>query len=63
MLNISISGIPLFNILKKEAREKGGPAGRAEFARQQRESLENYLIGLVKAVVRIFPSLLPFAPA
>ncbi|KAG8968175.1 Phospholipase D1 [Tulasnella sp. 425] len=45
------AGIPLFNILKKEAREKGNPAGRAEFARQQREALENYLIGLIKAVM------------
>lgn len=45
------AGIPLFNILKKEAREKGNSAGRAEFARQQREALENYLIGLIKAVI------------
>ncbi|KAG8938111.1 Phospholipase D1, partial [Tulasnella sp. 408] len=45
------AGIPLFNILKKEAREKGNTAKRAEFARQQREALETYLIGLIKAVI------------
>ncbi|KAG9048406.1 Phospholipase D1 [Tulasnella sp. UAMH 9824] len=45
------AGIPLFNILKKEAREKGNTPRRAEFARQQREALETYLIGLIKAVI------------
>ncbi|KAG8849555.1 Phospholipase D1 [Tulasnella sp. 330] len=44
-------GLPLFNLLKKEGREKGSEVGKAEFARQQRESLENYLIGLIKAVM------------
>ncbi|KAG9009262.1 Phospholipase D1 [Tulasnella sp. JGI-2019a] len=45
------TSLPLFNILKKEGREKGSEIGKAEFARQQRESLENYLIGLIKAVM------------
>ena len=47
----SLPGIPLFKILKKEGRDKGSEPGKAEFARQQRETLENYLIGLIKAVV------------
>ena len=43
-----ISGIPYFNILK----ERSSDFSRADFARLQRESLENYLIGLIRAVVR-----------
>lgn len=44
--------IPYFNVLRKETREKGGTEpGRAEFARSQREALENYLLRLVRAVV------------
>ncbi|KAG8909007.1 Phospholipase D1 [Tulasnella sp. 403] len=42
------TSIPLFNLLN---RERGFEPGRAEFARQQRESLENYLIGLIKSVM------------
>jgi len=44
--------LPYFNFLKKEGKEKGDKVGRAEFARLQRESLENYLIELIRAVVR-----------
>lgn len=42
-------GLPYWNFLK----EKTGEFSRAEFARMQRESLENYLIGLLRAVVSI----------
>lgn len=34
-------------------REKGSSAARAEFAKMQREILENYIIALIRAVVRI----------
>lgn len=33
-------------------KERGNDVGRADFARLQRETLENYLIGLIRAVVR-----------
>ena len=41
------AGIPYFNFLK----ERSSDFSRADFARAQRESLENYLIGLIRAVV------------
>ena len=44
-------GIPYLKFLKKEGREKGNKVGRAEFARMQREVLEDYLVGLIRAVV------------
>lgn len=40
-------GLPYFKFLK----ELGRDVGRADFARLQREALENYLIGLIRAVV------------
>lgn len=40
-------GLPYFNFLK----EISGETSRADFARMQREALENYLIGLMRAVV------------
>lgn len=43
------SGIPYLKFLKKES---DGEVGQAEFARMQREALENYLIGVIRAVVR-----------
>ena len=49
--HICIKGLPYFNLLKREGREKGSELGREQFAKMQRESLENYLIGLIKAVV------------
>lgn len=52
---ISISGIPYFKFLKKESRERGSDVSRADFARLQREALENYLIDLIRAVVSTFP--------
>ncbi|TFY61284.1 hypothetical protein EVJ58_g4602 [Rhodofomes roseus] len=39
--------LPYFKFLK----ERGRDVGRADFARMQREALENYLIGLVRAVM------------
>lgn len=41
------TGLPYFKFLKKEGRD----IGQADFARLQRESLENYLIDLIRAVV------------
>jgi hypothetical protein len=46
----AISGLPLLRFLKKESRERGRDVDRADFARLQREVLENYLIGLIRAV-------------
>ena len=43
------SALPYFKFLK----ERGNDVGRADFARLQRETLENYLIGLIRAVVRL----------
>ncbi|PCH39780.1 phospholipase D [Wolfiporia cocos MD-104 SS10] len=41
------TSLPYFKFLK----EKGRDVGRADFARLQREALENYLIGLIRAVM------------
>jgi len=49
-------GIPYFKFLKKESRERGGEVGRADFARLQREVLENYLVDLIRAVAGTFLS-------
>jgi phospholipase D1/2 len=43
------AGLPYFNFLK----DKGDDVSRQDFARMQRESLENYLIGLIRAVVSV----------
>ena len=48
-------GLPYLKFLKKEGREKGNKVGHAEFTRMQREVLENYLVGLIRAVVMCFP--------
>ncbi|KZT60114.1 phospholipase D [Calocera cornea HHB12733] len=48
---ISCIGLPYFNRLRKEGREKGYEVTRADFARLQRESLENYLIGLIRTTM------------
>ncbi|KAJ3513571.1 hypothetical protein NLJ89_g2876 [Agrocybe chaxingu] len=45
------TSLPYFKFLKKEGREKGDKVGRADFARMQREALETYLIGLIRAVM------------
>ena len=45
-----LPALPYFKFLK----ERGNDVGRADFARLQRETLENYLIGLIRAVVRLF---------
>ena len=47
-------GIPYFKFLKKESRERGGDVGRADFARLQREGLENYLVNLIRSVAGTF---------
>ncbi|CCL98409.1 uncharacterized protein FIBRA_00406 [Fibroporia radiculosa] len=41
------TSLPYFKFLK----ERGKDVGRADFARLQREALENYLIGLIRAVM------------
>ncbi|KAI0084789.1 phospholipase D [Irpex rosettiformis] len=41
------AGLPYFNFLK----ERGSGVSRREFARMQRESLENYLVGLIRSVM------------
>ena len=41
-----ITGIPYFKFLKKESHERGSDVSRADFARLQREALENYLVDL-----------------
>ena len=53
---ISLLGLPYLKFLKKEGREKGRKVGHAEFARMQRGLLEDYLVGLVRAVVIPFVS-------
>ncbi|KAH7340733.1 hypothetical protein B0J17DRAFT_694350 [Rhizoctonia solani] len=45
------TSLPYFKFLKKEGREKGTEMHRTDFAKLQRESLENYLIGVIKAVM------------
>jgi phospholipase D1/2 len=49
-----ITGIPYFKFLKKESHERGSDVSRADFARLQREALENYLVDLIRAVVGTF---------
>lgn len=52
-------GLPYLKFLKKEGKEKGeknNKVGHADFTRLQREALENYLVGLIRAVVCIFES-------
>ncbi|KAF9565693.1 phospholipase D [Agrocybe pediades] len=45
------TSLPYFKFLKKEGREKGSKVDKADFARLQREALENYLISLIRAVM------------
>jgi phospholipase D1/2 len=47
----TLVGLPYFKFLRKEASHDGEKMGRQEFARIQREVLENYLIDLIRAVV------------
>ena len=56
------TGIPYLKFLKKESRERGSDVSRADFARLQRESLENYLIDLIRAVVGTFSWAATFLP-
>jgi phospholipase D1/2 len=65
--NVLQSGLPYFKFLKKESQEhKDGEVAHTDFARMQREALENYLIGLIRAVVKphialhVHPSLTQF---
>lgn len=49
----SVKGLPYFKFLKKEGKEKGNQIGHQDFARMQREALENYILDLIRAVVRL----------
>ena len=42
---------PYFNFLKSEAQNNGHHLGNSEFARMQRESIERYLVELIRAVM------------
>lgn len=58
----TFAGLPYFKFLKKESQEhRDGEVAHADFARMQREVLENYLIGLIRAVVRP-PRLITYTP-
>ena len=47
-----VLGLPYFKFLKRESHEnRHDEVGHADFARMQREALENYLIDLIRAVV------------
>ncbi|KAJ3730986.1 phospholipase D [Lentinula guzmanii] len=45
------TSLPYFKFLLKEGREKGTQIGHTDFARLQREALENYLLDLIRAVM------------
>ncbi|KAF8916964.1 hypothetical protein CPB85DRAFT_1453067 [Mucidula mucida] len=45
------TSLPYFKFLQKEGREKGNQVGHADFARLQREAMENYLLDLIRAVM------------
>ncbi|EJD41463.1 phospholipase D [Auricularia subglabra TFB-10046 SS5] len=47
MPDFPLTSVPYFNFLKSEGRD----VERSEFARLQREALENYLVGLIRAVM------------
>jgi phospholipase D1/2 len=55
MSDVKLPDFPLGTINKmhfyRMKREKGSAAARAEFAKMQRQALENYIIGLIRAVV------------
>ena len=60
MSDVKLPDFPLSAINKmhfyRMKREKGSMAARAEFAKMQRQALENYLVGLIRAVVRTAPT-------
>ncbi|KAJ3856607.1 phospholipase D [Lentinula lateritia] len=45
------TSLPYFKFLMKEGREKGAQVGHSDFARLQREALENYLLDLIRTVM------------
>lgn len=45
------TSLPYFKFLKKESRKQGDKVHQADFARIQRETLENYLLDLIRAVM------------
>lgn len=57
MSDVKLPDFPLSAINKmhfyRMKREKGSMAARAEFAKMQRQALENYIVGLIRAVVSI----------
>jgi len=57
MSDMKLPDFPLGKINKmhfyRMKREKGSLAARAEFAKMQRQALENYIVGLIRAVVSV----------
>ena len=54
-LAYSSLGLPYLKFLKNQSKEKGeGAVKHSDFARMQREALENYLLDLIRAVVCFF---------
>lgn len=47
----SKSGLPYFKFLREKGKEHDREVRKSDFAVMQREALENYLIGLIRAVV------------
>ncbi|EJC97886.1 phospholipase D [Fomitiporia mediterranea MF3/22] len=45
------TSLPYFKFLREKGKENDREVKKADFARMQRESLENYLIGLIRAVM------------
>ncbi|TIA70455.1 hypothetical protein E3P92_03085 [Wallemia ichthyophaga] len=45
------TSLPYFNLLKREGRLKGKELSKSDFARMQRDSLQNYLIDLIRATM------------
>ena len=43
--------MPYFNLLRREGRAKGKELSKSDFARMQRDSLQNYLIDLIRATM------------
>ncbi|TIA88119.1 hypothetical protein E3P99_02758 [Wallemia hederae] len=45
------TSLPYFNLLKREGRLKGRELSKSDFARMQRDSLQNYLIDLIRTTM------------
>ncbi|TIC73404.1 phospholipase D [Wallemia mellicola] len=45
------TSLPYFNLLKREVRLKGRELSKSDFARMQRDALQNYLIDLIRSTM------------